>query len=182
MSFQTEWLAALEDRFGKVSSIHRIAAREDHGPEIVVFFFEGLPENLLTAVTCGLSSAPNPEWKLSKPELIITLDTNDKAWGLAAGYFASAFFTQKSFSYGDLFMFDTPVSEESEMTGFFLFAPSFLPPPEDRFELSDRVIHLVGMYPLYPSEIQLYQQIGLEKFWKREGFDMYDVQRQNLGA
>ncbi len=180
MSFQVEWLHRLEERFGKVDSINTIQCEDKTKPPIEVFFFQVLPENCLTAITCGLSNANMKEWKFGKPEIVLTLETTDKAWGLAAGYFVSSFFNKKLFRYGDLFTLDSPLSDESKMSGFFIFAPSFLPPEDARFELSDRIINLVGMYPLYPEEVELYTKIGLEKFWHLDGFDMYGVQRKNL--
>lgn len=178
-SFETNWLKALEERFGEIDGIVEVQANEDQ-PEIKVIYFEHLPEEgTLTAVTCGLSQSSHPDWEEgSKPELIVSLDTNDKSWGFAAGFFASAFFNQKRFSYGDIFEIDDPISEESEMSAYLVFAPSFLDQEQATFELPDRTIHLQGLYPLFASEVDLYDQIGLEKFWHSDGFDMYDTQRK----
>ncbi len=180
MQFREEWLTQLEERFGKVDAIHPIQCENEEKPTINVFFFHKLPEDCLTAITCGLSNAKMKEWKYGKPELIVTLDTSDISWGLAAGYFASAFFNEKRFQYGDLFTLDKTISDESKMSAFFVFAPSFLSPDEARFELNDRIINLACMYPLYPEEVNLYTKIGLEQFWHLEGFDMYNVLRRNL--
>ena len=180
MNIAKEYLTQLEERFGKTNDIHKIGCEDESKPEIDVYFFEDLPEGLLTAITLGLSNAKMEEWKYASPELIITLDTKDKGWGLCAGYFISSFFKEKLFTYGSLFSLDTPISEESKMTSFFTFAPSFLKQDEATFELSDRKIILSGMYPLYSEEILLYQNIGLEEFWHLDGFDMYNVNRKNL--
>ena len=84
-----EFLLALDDRFGEVDEIRKI--QSEGKPEIVVFYFRDLPEpGTLTAITCGLSSAEHPDWKHGAPELIVSLDTEDLGWGLAAAYFASA--------------------------------------------------------------------------------------------
>ncbi|QDV20774.1 Suppressor of fused protein (SUFU) [Gimesia panareensis] len=178
-AFETNWLKALEERFGEIDAIVEVQAN-DNQPEIKVIYFEHLPEEgTLTAVTCGLSQASHPDWEEgSKPELIVSLDTNDKNWGFAAGFFASAFFNEKRFSYGDIFQIDDPISDESEMCAYLVFAPSFLNQDEATFELPDRTIHLKGLYPLYESEIDVYDQIGLEKFWHSDEFDMYDVKRK----
>lgn len=180
MTIREEWLNELESRFGEITYIHKIGCEDKAKPEIYVFFFENLPEESLTAITFGLSNANIPEWKYGKPELILTLDTNDKAWGLAMGYFVSSFFNERKFEYGSLFMMDEKISDESEMRGFFIFAPSFLSQDEATFSLADRTVHLSGMYPIYKEEVEVIKEIGLKEFWNHENFDMYNVKRKKI--
>lgn len=180
-TFNQNWRDALEERFGTINDVAEV--QSEGKSKIQIFYFEDLPEEgTLTAVTCGLSNADHPDWIRGKPELIVSLDTNDKSWGLAAGYFASAFFNQKRFSYGDLFKLDDPISSENEMNAYFVFAPSFLDQEQATFQLPDRVIHLAGMYPLYDSEIETYHKIGLKAFWHSEGFDLYNPGRSQIQA
>ena len=178
-NFEKAWLEALEERFGEVNAIKEI--QSEGQPKIFVFYFNDLPEEgTLTAITCGLSNANHPDWKYGKPELIISLDTEDHSWGLGVGYLASAFFSEKRYSYGDVFKVDDPISNESPMNAFLVFAPSFLEKEQARFELADRTIILAGMYPIYDEEIELYERIGLKAFWHREGFDMYNPRREQI--
>lgn len=179
--FGEVWLEALEDQFGEVTQIKEM--QSEGKPLIYIFYFDGLPEQgFLTAVTCGLSDADYPDWKFGKPELIVTMESQDYSWGLAAGYFASAFFGEKRFSYGDVFKVDTPLSTESEMNSFLLFAPSFLDKEQFRFVLPDRVVNLIGLYPLYDSEISVYDRIGLKDFWHADGFDMSNPRRGRVNV
>lgn len=178
-SFKKQWKVALEERFGTIDSISEV--QSEGKPKIEIFYFEDLPEEgTLTGVTCGLSNSDHPDWTHGKPELIVSLDTNDKSWGFAAGYIASAFFNEKRFSYGDLFKLDDPFSNESEMNAYFVFAPSFLDQEQATFQLPDRVIHLKGMYPLYDEEIETYNKIGLKAFWHSEGFELYKPGRSRI--
>ncbi|WP_417390911.1 suppressor of fused domain protein [Gimesia sp.] len=180
--FEQQWQDALEERFGEINEMAEVQS-EAHLTTIKIFYFEDLPEEgTLTAVTCGLSNASHPDWKHGKPELIVSLHTSDKSWGFAAGYFASAYFNEKRFSYGDVFLIDDPISQESEMSAYLVFAPSFLNQEESTFELPDRTIHLAGMYPLFASEIDLYDRIGLKEFWHSEGFDMYNSKRAPISG
>ncbi|WP_339731197.1 suppressor of fused domain protein [uncultured Gimesia sp.] len=177
--FDQQWSEALESSLGTIDEVREI--QSENRPAIKVFYFEDLPETgTLTAVTCGLSCASHPDWKHGKPELIVSLDTTDRSWGMAVGYFASAFFNEKRFSYGDLFQLDDPFSSESEMNAFFVFAPSFLDQEQATFQLPDRTIHLTGMYPLYNAEIELYQRIGLKEFWHADGFELYNPNRMKI--
>ncbi|MBO1627422.1 suppressor of fused domain protein [Bacillus arachidis] len=170
----------LEELFGEVDVIKKINTKNGDIP-IHVFFYRDLPEEgMMTSITYGLSEANHPNWKNGKPEIILTLETQDESWGLATAYFASQFKGEKNFSYGSLFTLDTPISKESEMVGFFVFAPSILSKEYSEIKTPEGSIHLVGMYPIYSEEIKLYQTIGLEQFWRREGFDLYNVKRKKL--
>jgi hypothetical protein len=175
-NFGKEWLKALEEKFGSVSEIQQF---QSYGkPEIYVLFFDDLPENgFLTAVTCGLSNANHPEWKVAKPELMVSLESRERSWGLGIAYFASTFFNEKRFRYGDVFKIDDPISPESLMNGFLVFAPPFSTQEDFTFNLSDRKVYLVGMYPIYEKEIDFYDKVGLKEFWHTDGFDFYNPKR-----
>ncbi len=109
-------------------------------------------------------------------------ESSDKSWGLAIAYFASAFFDEKLFSYGDVFKIDKPITSESSMNSFLVFAPPFSTQADLRFDLSDRKISLVGMNPIYEREIAYYDQVGLGEFWHTEGFEVYDSKRKIIKA
>lgn len=170
----------LTEMFGRENELHKVET-EDGKSSVFVFFYENLPEEgTLTAVTLGLSEASHPDWVHGCPELIISLDTKNKQWGLSAAHFAAFYRGQAAFSYGETFTQLGPLTDESPMNGYFVFAPSFLDQEQSTIRLPDRTIHLAGLYPLYPEEIPLFRQIGLEAFWHRDGFDMYDIRRNNL--
>jgi hypothetical protein len=181
-NFGKEWREALEAKFGSISEIKEMAS--EGRQKIQTLYFDDLPEpGYCTAVTAGLSSAQRPEWKLAKPELMITMEGNNRSWGFGIAYFASAFFGEKLFQYGDIFKVDDPISpEESEMNGFLVFAPPFSTAKDFTFELSDRKVVLSGMYPIYDDEIAYYDQVGLKEFWHADGFAMNDPKRGRIKA
>jgi hypothetical protein len=181
-SYGKLWIEALEARFGKVTTIKKMQC--PNKPVIYIFYFDGLPEKgCLTAITCGLSRAKHPDWKLGAPELIVTMSSPSYSWGMAAGYFASSFFGEKRFSYGDVFKVDDPLSpDEGEMNAYLLFAPSFLDEEQSRFVLPEGTVNLVGLYPLYEDEIAIYDRIGLEAFWHADGFEMHNPKRSHVSS
>lgn len=170
------WPEALQARFGEITVIKKIQCPDK--PIIYIFYFDELPEKgFLTAVTCGLSEAEHPDWRFAAPELIVTMKSSSHSWGMAAGYFASSYFGERRFSYGDVFKVDDPISEEGEMNAYLLFAPSFLDQQQSKFVLPDRTVHLTGLYPMYDDEIAIYDRVGLEAFWHADGFEMYNPKR-----
>ncbi|MCL2636860.1 MAG: suppressor of fused domain protein [Oscillospiraceae bacterium] len=174
------FLNNITDMFGEPYII-RTVKHENNSLPISVMFWRDIPEEgILTSVTYGLSEANHPDWKYSKPEIILSLETDDESWGIGTAIFASDFQGEKSFTYGSIFTTDTPISNESEMTGFFVFAPSFLEQADATIHLPDYKVHLSGMYPIYKEEVDVYNEIGLEKFWKHPNFDLYNVNRKRV--
>jgi hypothetical protein len=175
------WLRALEGRFGKVAEIRNVQVGEN--PTIFVFFFRDLPRpGMTTAITCGLARANHPDWKVGRPELMISMRSDRLDWGLTAGFLASAYFKQKRFSYGDVFRVDVPLAEDTEMKAYVLWAPAFLTKEQAKFNLGAKPIHLVSMYPLHEQELALLERIGLKELWHSEGFEMDNPARPPLKA
>jgi len=176
-TFEKEWIDALQLKFGDVSIIIKFPGNEAY--QIFLYYFDDLPENgFTTAVTCGVSNARHPDWKLARPELMISMEGNDRAWGLGMANLAYNFFGKASFRYGDIFRMENPISDQSPMNGLLEFAPPFSTQADFTFKLSDRTICLAGMYPVYEREIEYYQQVGLKEFWHSEGFELYNPKRQ----
>ncbi|SDE44330.1 Suppressor of fused protein (SUFU) [Paenibacillus sp. UNCCL117] len=174
------YLEHIEHVFGEGYTIRKVEA-VDGGPPVHVFIYKDLPEEgMMTFITYGLSEGDHPDWRVGKPELILTLETGDEAWGFAAAYLAAQLRGIKRFSYGDLFTWGEPISGESGMSGFFVFAPAIIDRERQKVELPVKPVNLVGLYPVYREEIDLIQTIGLEKFWHLDGFELYNVNRKNL--
>jgi hypothetical protein len=156
-------------------------------PRVTVISYEDVPEpGFLTAITYGLSLADHDEWRLGRPELCISVRSRDPAWGLAVGTLASSLRGRCPFRYGDTIGFGQPVTAESAMTSFVVFAPAIL----DReayanIDVSDPgrehrdLINIAGMYPIHECERAYIGDKGLEAFWKLD-WDPNDVSRPSV--
>ena len=145
--------------------------------------YRDLPEKgMITAVTYGLSLAPHPHWKEGRPELMISVKSDDISWGQVAGYLANQLRGDCPFIFGNTINFGGPVSDSSEMDAFLVFAPSVVSEPEMlKVDLGlDYKVHITGLYPIYASEMQLVEEWGLEKFLHHPGFDAFDVNRDRI--
>lgn len=144
-----------------------------------VFVYRDIPEpGYLTAVTYGLSLYPNKAWVDSRPELIILVESTDINWARILGYLVSSYELQVDFSYGEIINFGEQISTESKMDSFFIFAPSILERKDFMdIDILDYKIHLTGIYPIYSSEIETIDTIGLEAFMKDKKYDLYSVKR-----
>lgn len=173
-----EYLKWLDEIAGDDGKIYGITDK-DEGPQIFVAIFDDLPEtNHTTSYSFGLSSAEHPEWKYSRPELIISVHSMDNSWGLAMGEIIKLNRVNSTFEYGTIFNFGEQISDDSDMSAFFVFANSLYDEGEDTIELTDRKIQLSQLYPIYREEIDIIKKIGAEFFFSKPEIDFYDVKRE----
>ncbi len=175
------FLETLQRKFGEPTVIRPMESPRSGEPPVFSFIYHDTPEaGMITGVTYGLSLAEHPNWTEARRELVICVESDDETWPLAVAYFAAAFRGEQEFEYGSLFTLDGPIADGSEMTAFFIYAPSILNADQCMIELSTMRIELAGLYPLYPGEVPLFREIGAEAFFQLDGFDMYDVRRRDL--
>lgn len=149
-------------------------------PAVTALAYRDVPEDgHITGVTYGLSEVAHPEWRLGRPELIISVESTDIAWPLAAAELARGLRGDCPFAYGNVINFGAPVAEGSQMDAFVVFAPAIL--DREAFLGIDvggpQPLNLAGLYPIHAAEGQVIEEIGLEAFWHHEGFDPYSVTR-----
>lgn len=146
--------------------------------------FRDIPERgMLTAVTYGLSLASHSDWKLGRPELMLTVESEDPLWGESIAYLANRLRGDCPFSYGNTIDFQGEIHPDSEMGAFLIFAPAAAR-KEDYANLDIGLkykIHVAGVYPIHTAEIKLIQDWGLERFWKHPLFNMWNPGRPSLG-
>jgi hypothetical protein len=148
-------------------------------PGLTVMGYLGLPEpGMFTAVTYGVSLVSHEEWRLGKPELTITVASDDEAWGLAVGVLAEQLRGSCPFCYGDTINFGERITPESQMTAFVVFAPASLAHEDySGIDVGDSLpINIAGCYPIHDSERQYIRENGLKAFWNLQ-WDPYDVRR-----
>lgn len=94
------------------------------------------------------------------------------------GHLADSLRGRCPFSYGNTIAFGEPISDESAMTDFVVFAPISLG-PEAYLGINvgdDLPISIAGLYPIHESERRYVRTHGLEAFWGME-WDPYDTSR-----
>ena len=181
----SRFLEHLDSIFGVEPMFFPFESRISGAPKVVSMVYRDIPEpGYITGATYGLSEVPHAEWRLGRPELLISVQSTDVAWPLAVGEMANQLRGKCPFCYGDVINFGEAISKESEMSGFFVFAPSIL---EKQAFLDVDVggpqpLNIAGMYPIYDSERPVFSQLGLEAFWRHANFDLYNVQRSRVEA
>lgn len=152
-------------------------------PGVTTIVYKDTPENgFITALTYGLSLVEHPEWKYGRPELCISIESQNLDWAEVVGYIANNLRGDCPFCYGDTINFGEPISNDSAMDAFFIFAPSTID-KQDYLDIdigADYKINIAGLYPMYSEERKVFHEIGLEKFWNHPNFDNYSVNRNKI--
>lgn len=170
-----ELVGGVEPRIHPVGS-----TRPDvHLPPVVAFAFQGFPEpGLISGFTYGLSLARHPLWQLGRPELAITVNSNDVGWPIAIAIAAERLRGDCPFEFGNTINVGEAITDETHMTAFTIFAPVFPDNPEDcKIDVGDDLpVVLTGCYPIHRTEMDFITEHGLEEFWKLE-WDAFDIKR-----
>lgn len=136
----------------------------------------------MTAVTYGLSLVDHPEWKFGRNELCICVESEEINWGIVIGNIANQMRGKFPFLYGNTIRFGQQISKDSEMDAFLVFAPTIFEKDECmNIDIGlEYTINWASLFPIYSSEIEIYNQIGIEKFWQHPNFDPYKVNREKI--
>lgn len=152
-------------------------------PGITTIVYRDIPEKgSITAFTYGLSLVKHPNWKMGRAELCISLHSPHIDWAQAMASIANKLRGNCPFSYGQIINFEMKIGRDSEMDAFFIFAPSTID-KEDYLYIdigAEYKVSIASLYPMYSDEIEVYNNIGLEKFWHHPNFDNYKVDRKRI--
>jgi hypothetical protein len=176
------YLRHLQNITGRAEDAILMAPSADPSlPGVSAIVYENWPEpGFIAGFTFGLSLANHPAWRHGRPELMVAMESGDKSWAFAAAFTAARFRGDCPFSYGNTINFRDRMSEESELDAYLVFAPPYLNPEQRRLELTDYTCFIAGLYPMYSSEFELYQRIGLEQFWHHPAWDPMNPRRLRI--
>src|SRR5258706_3815504 len=163
------FVAHLDEIFCVEPTFFPLDSSHPNVPGVVCLVYRDIPEaGSMTGVTFGLSEVTHPTWKLGRPELTITVDSEDLAWPLAMAHMANNLRGNCPFCYGDVVNFGAQISDESEMSAFLIFAPSIFEEKQSYLDIDvggEQLLNISGVYPLYDSEREVIPKIGLKAFW-----------------
>lgn len=174
------YLNYLDELFQVDSEFYGSPEVTDGVPGVSVIVYRDVPEpGMITAATYGLSLVGHPDWKDARPELLISVESTDHRWGVAAGFVANELRGDCPFGYGMTIDMKSKVTEDSDMDAFLCFVPSLLEREDyERIDVGlEYPLTLVGLYPIHASEAELIQREGLKLFWTNPDYDVYDVKR-----
>ena len=120
------FLEFIENIFQKKAEFFRGEYFNDGYPTPTVMVFNDIPKlGYMTCVTYGLSHVVHEKWiNNRRPELIMSLNTQDPQWALALVDLVSQMRGQHPFSYGKMINLGHPIAVQSNKTGFLFFSPA----------------------------------------------------------
>jgi hypothetical protein len=167
------------DSFTSEKGEFRKISDEGVTPPVYVIIYRDVPEpGMLSAFTLGLSSVEYHEWKIARPELAISVQSQELAWALAIGYTAYKARGKYGFHVGETINFKAKIAQDSEMTAFFIFNPTVLTQKEATLELPERTITILQLYPIYTGEMEWIRNKGFGNFLA-QNIDFSDVKRRD---
>jgi hypothetical protein len=163
---------------GAEPRLQPIPSTHDGLDDVIAFVYADEPEpRYLTGVTYGLSLADHADWHGVKPELWISVRSDDPVWALAIGYLAEQLRGACPFVYGDTIDFGQPIAPESAMTAFAVSAPAALDAHQyTLIDIGGAPISIAGCYPVHDTERKYIREHGIDAFWQLD-WDLYDVRR-----
>lgn len=181
MGAAEKFLDAMESLFDKEALIFKGQSAQDGLIEPAVLVWKDVPERgFMTCVTYGLSLGNHPKWQHHrKPELIMTLHSDDEAWAIELADMVARGRGEIPFSYGQMIHFNRPIVQNSVLSGMLIFAPYQLE-QEDYLDIpvgNDYTICLSGAYPVAQSEMDLASARGVKALWTHPAFDFENVFR-----
>ena len=150
-------------------------------PDVAVLVYENWPHpGFIKGFTYGLSLVNHPDWKRGRCEVMISMESLLHSWPFAIGTIVSRLRGRCPFSYGNTIKYGDSISAESHMDAFLIFAPPHLDKDQKIVRMTDYDCFIAGAYPLYDSELELYQRIDLEAFWHHPGWDPLNPRREAM--
>ncbi len=164
---------------GREPRIHPVESTQPGQKRVFAFCLQDTPEpGLITGFTYGLSLARHPLWRFGRPELAITVESADIGWPIAVAIAAERLRGECPFEFGNTINVGATITENTQMTGFAIFAPVF-PDEKDNCTIDvgdDLPVILTGCYPIHRSEMDFITEHGLEEFWHLV-WDPFDTRR-----
>lgn len=176
-SVSEQYVEIVNDLVGISGKFYQVS---DLGVPLPVFVtvYHDVPEDgYLTGFSFGLSSASHAEWLHSKPELMLSVRSTDEAWVLCMGEIINNYRNECLFTYGTILHFRQRIADECPMTSFLVFASSLLNQKQQRVVLTDRIINISQLYPIYEEEAHIIHHMGVEAFFFDLDIDFCDLGR-----
>ena len=163
MTEQT-FLDVLVDVAGREPEYFPIGEVANNGPKINTAYWHDLPEKgLLTGFTIGLSAHARWRHRRVRPELMISVESSDRAWIMAMGYVAMQAANTFSFDVDETIDFRAQIASDSAMSAFLITSQMMLPESYDVIPGRYVDVALRQLTPLYAEELRGIRAHGPEK-------------------
>ena len=170
-----------------LKSVDRIVSRNDaqylriykgsNPGQISTCRYEKWPQTGYTTIfSAGLSLFNNPAWKLSRPEIVLTVMSEDPQWASVLGQTITESLGKTNYEYGAMIKVPVAMPVGCLMDSICIYRCSVLDVGQEAINLPDYKVVLSQMYPIYKNEMGLISK-DIQKFFADEDMDWYDPMR-----
>jgi len=131
---------------------------------------------MVTGITLGVSFVEPRNRGNARPELMVSVNSEDDLWALALADIGYQHRGQFEFRPGDTINFNAKVSDESAMTSFLVWKQNVMQEDLELVCLPDWHIEIVQLFPIHDNERLSINEHGPEWLFERVA-DPYDVTR-----
>ena len=136
-------------------------SEESEYPPFHILTYRDIPESgMLTSITSGISFVDQPEENNLRPELLISVVSQDISWALAIADIGYQHRGKLRFKQGDTINFNAKISEESDMSSFFIWPQGVINESHEMVCLPEWHILIMGIYPIHDDERILIHEHG----------------------
>jgi len=170
------------DKIFKVEPRYFTHSKEDEYPPFHSFTYRDIPEKgMVTGFTSGVSFVEQPDESNVRPELMICVDTEDDIWVLALADIGYQHRGEYHFQPGDTINFNSKISEESEMSSFFVWHQNVINEKYEIICLPDWHIKILQLFPVHDDERLLIHEHGPEWLFELVE-DPCDIKRDSVAS
>ncbi len=176
----------VEKYFDHLDSIFKIEPRffkhskDGEFPPFHSLTYRDIPEKgMVTGFTSGVSFVDQPGDGDVRPELMVCVDTEDDLWVLALADIGYQHRGEYYFQPGDTINFNAKITEESEMSSFFVWYQSVIREDHEIICLPDWHVKLLQLFPVHDDERVLIHEHGPDWLFELVE-DPYDIRRASV--
>lgn len=174
-----KYLEYLEKIF-KVQPKYLKFSEEGEFPPFHMLGYQDVPEKgMITGVTSGMSFLPDPQSRDVRQELIISVESEDPSWILAAADVGYQNRGYRSFFPGQTIKHHGVISEESGMTSFLVWHQGVIREDLEVVCLPEWHVKFMGLFPIYDDERELIKEHGTDWLFELVS-DPCDVKRASV--
>ena len=170
------------DKIFKVEPRYFTHSKEDEYPPFHSFTYRDIPDKgMITGFTSGVSFVEQHEESNVRPELMICVDTEDDIWVLALADIGYQHRGEYHFKPGDTINFNSKISEESEMSSFFVWHQNVINEEYEVICLPDWHIKILQLFPVHDDERLLIHEHGPDWLFELVD-DPCDIKRESVAS
>jgi hypothetical protein len=155
---------------------------EDESPAFHTFTYKDIPEKgMITGFTCGYSLVESPAGGNVRNEFLVSVDSDDISWVMAAADIGLKLRGKADFQIGDTINFNAKISKESEMSSFFIWYQGVINETHELICLPEWHLRILQLFPIYDDERLIINEHGPE--WLMELVeDPSDIKRESVAS